>query len=84
MPPQTLFDISALDPTKVLFTEEEIRKVNPQRGDMEHLNAILHVDTSVNHIVGVKHVRDDEFWVPGHIRLLLHQTLHGLERVRWL
>ena len=67
MPPQTLFDISALDLTKVLYDQEEIRKLNPQRGDMEQLNAIIHVDTSGNWIVGIKHVRDDEFWVPGHI-----------------
>lgn len=67
MPPQFLTDLSKIDLDQVLFDQEAIRLVNPQRGDMEHLNAVIYVDQSVGLIIGKKIVRADEFWVPGHI-----------------
>src|SRR5258708_1912392 len=67
MPPQLLYDLSAIDLNKVLYDQEAIRAVNPQRGDMEHLNAIVHVNADRGEIIGYKDVRDDEFWVAGHI-----------------
>ena len=67
MPPALLYDISQIDLNAVLFDQEEIRKANPQRGDMEHLNAIVWADPSAGRIIGYKDVRADEFWVPGHI-----------------
>jgi len=67
MPPQFIFDISKVPWDQVLFDQEGIRAVNPQRGDMEHLNAIIWADQSINAIIGRKDVRADEFWVPGHI-----------------
>src|SRR4051812_48637394 len=67
MPPQFLFDISGIDLDKVLFDQEAIRELNPQRGDMEHLNAIVFASKEEGTIVGYKDVKDDEFWVPGHI-----------------
>lgn len=50
-----------------MFGPEEIRKTNPQRGDMEHLDAVIWVDQAQDGLVGKKIVRQDEFWVPGHI-----------------
>lgn len=67
MPPQLLFDISNIDLSKVIHDQEAIRRANPQRGDMEQLNAIVYTDPSQGRIVGYKDVRADEFWVPGHI-----------------
>jgi 3-hydroxyacyl-[acyl-carrier-protein] dehydratase len=67
MPPQFLIDISGIDLDKVLFDQEVIREVNPQRGDMEHLNAIVYASKEKDEIIGYKDVRADEFWVPGHI-----------------
>ena len=67
MPPQLLYDISGIDLNKVLYDQEAIRKVNPQRGDMEHLNGIVHVAPERGEIIGFKDVRQDEFWVAGHI-----------------
>src|SRR5205085_4896098 len=58
---------SALDLNTVIFNQEAIREYNPQRGDMEQLNAIVHADPDQGRIVGYKDVRPDEFWVPGHI-----------------
>ena len=67
MPPQLLYDISGIDIDRVVFDQEAIREANPQRGDMEHLNAIVYAEPSLGRIIGYKDVRDDEFWVPGHI-----------------
>ena len=67
MPPQLVFDISAIDLNRILFTQEQIREANPQRGDMEMLNAITHVNPELGEVCGYKDVRLDEFWVPGHI-----------------
>jgi len=67
MPPQLLYDISGIDLDRVLFDQEAIRQCNPQRGAMEHLNAIVYAEPEQGRIVGYKDVRDDEFWVQGHI-----------------
>jgi 3-hydroxyacyl-[acyl-carrier-protein] dehydratase len=67
MPPQTLYDLSQIDLNKILYDLDAIREVNPQRGDMEHINAIVHVDGPKGEIIGYKDVREDEFWVAGHI-----------------
>jgi 3-hydroxyacyl-[acyl-carrier-protein] dehydratase len=67
MPPALLFDISGIDLDKVLYDQEVIRQCNPQRGDMEHLNGIVYTDAPSGRIIGYKDVRDNEFWVPGHI-----------------
>jgi 3-hydroxyacyl-[acyl-carrier-protein] dehydratase len=67
MPPQILFDISGLDLSKVLFGPEEIRQCIPQRGVMEMLNAIVYFDREHDRVMGYKDVREDEFWVEGHI-----------------
>ena len=65
MPPALLFDLSGIDLTQVLYDQEAIRRMNPQRGDMEHLNGI--VWTEGTDMLGFKDVREEEFWVPGHI-----------------
>ena len=44
MPPQFLFDLSAIDLNRVMFDLDAIRQRNPQRGDMEQLNGIVHAD----------------------------------------
>lgn len=67
MPPQLLFDISGVDLDRVIFDQEAIREINPQRGPMEQLNAIVYVDEPNACIMGYKDVRPDEFWVEGHI-----------------
>ena len=67
MPPALLYDISGIDLNKVVYDQEAIRQMNPQRGDMEHLNGIVFADGSAGRLMGFKDVRADEFWVPGHI-----------------
>ena len=67
MPPQLLYDISGIDLSRVIFDQNAIRECNLQRGDMEQLNAIVYAEPENGRIIGYKDVRDDEFWVPGHI-----------------
>ncbi len=68
MPPQLVFDISHLDLSKPpMWDIEAVRAVNPQRGDMEHINGVLWAKPEEGKIVSYKDVRADEFWVPGHI-----------------
>jgi 3-hydroxyacyl-[acyl-carrier-protein] dehydratase len=69
MPPQPLFDLSALkiDFNKPLVDLAGIRRVNPQRHEMEQLSGILYIDDEQRGIVGFKDVTDEEFWIQGHM-----------------
>jgi 3-hydroxyacyl-[acyl-carrier-protein] dehydratase len=67
MPPQPVLDLSKIDLTKILIDKEGIRTINPQRYEMEHLDGIVHLDVDQGIAVGFKEVREDEFWVRGHI-----------------
>ena len=67
MPPPPHLDLSQVDLGRVLADHEAIRKVNPQRFEMEQLTAIVHADPAAHLIVGYKDVGTDEFWVRGHM-----------------
>ena len=67
MPSSPLVDFSLFDFSKPLFTLEDIRRVNPQRHEMEQLTAIIHVDEPTHTIVGYKDVTEKEFWTAGHM-----------------
>ena len=67
MAPPLLVDISSIDLSRTVVSIEQIEKVNPQRGDMRHLDGLLWMDDARSAGVGFKDCRDDEFWVPGHI-----------------
>ena len=67
MPPQLLFDLSTINLDAVLMDQEAVRAINPQRGEMEQLNGIIHANPDQGEILGFKDVRTDEFWVSGHI-----------------
>ena len=67
MPPELHLDLASVDFTRPLADREAIRRVNPQRFDMEQLDGIVHLDGANKLIVGYKDVRHDEFWVPGHM-----------------
>lgn len=67
MPPELHLDPSKLDLGKVIADKEAIRKLNPQRFDMEQLDAIVYEDNENKIVAGYKDVRNDEFWVRGHM-----------------
>ena len=62
-----LVDLSAIDLDGLALGLEEIRKHNPHRYEMEQLGGVIHLDTDAGRIVAFKDVREDEFWVRGHI-----------------
>ncbi len=69
MAPSLLLDLSAHDLNQVLHGPDYIESFNPHRGCMRLLDAIVWEDFSqINpKAIGYKDIRDDEFWVPGHI-----------------
>jgi len=67
MPTSLLIDLTTLDLGEPRLGRDEIALVNPHRGAIVQLDAILWHDDAYSSAVGVKHVRDDEFWTDGHI-----------------
>jgi 3-hydroxyacyl-[acyl-carrier-protein] dehydratase len=67
MPPPALVDPTAIDATRVLVDLEGLRRINPQRFEMEQLTAIVLIDKENHVIVGYKDVGHDEFWARGHM-----------------
>ena len=67
MAAQPLFDISQIDLSQVAMSQQRIDQFNPHRGHMRQLDHIIWMNEDATDGLGVKYVRDDEFWVPGHI-----------------
>ena len=64
--PTPHLDLASIDLNHVVADRTAIEKVIPQRHEMLHLSAIVHVDPAQHLIVGYKDVTADEFWVRGH------------------
>lgn len=62
-----IIDPSSIDSSTELWGKERIQEVNPQRGDMRQLDAILALREEEGIAIGRKDVGDEEFWVDGHI-----------------
>ena len=62
-----LVDLSQVDFDRPIATLDEIRRINPQRFEMEQLTAVVHVDERDYACVGYKDITDHEFWVRGHM-----------------
>lgn len=67
MAAEAFFDLSQIDLNKVVYGPAEIRKRNPHRFEMELLDAIVHFDTTSMDAIGYHDLRDDAFWVRGHV-----------------
>jgi 3-hydroxyacyl-[acyl-carrier-protein] dehydratase len=67
MPPELHLDPESLDLARVVADQEAIRRVNPQRYEMEQLTAVVLIDPEQHLIAGYKDVRYGEFWVRGHM-----------------
>lgn len=67
MPPALLFDISQIDLSKVVYSRDDILKVNPQNYEMQQLDGIVWYSKEPCRIIGFKDVTDHEFWIRGHI-----------------
>jgi len=67
MPSEALFDISVVDLDRPIVDRDGIYQVNPHRFEFMLLDAIVHVNYEKARVAGYRDVRDDEFWVRGHI-----------------
>jgi len=67
MPPQPLIDLSRIDPESVAVTRDEIYQVIPHRYEFQQLSGVYFVDWDEKKLAGFREIRDDEFWVRGHI-----------------
>jgi 3-hydroxyacyl-[acyl-carrier-protein] dehydratase len=67
MPPQLHLNPAELDLGRVVADIEAIRRVNPQRFEMEQLSAIVFLDPEQQIIAGYKDIGRDEFWARGHM-----------------
>ena len=56
-----------IDLDNIVANIEDIRKLNPQRHEMEQLTAIVYEDCERGVCVGYKDVSRNEFWVRGHM-----------------
>ena len=66
MPPTVILEPSSLDLSRRIADREAIRAFNPQRFQMEQLDAIVFLDPERKLVVGYKDVHADEFWARGH------------------
>ncbi len=64
--PRPLFDLSTIDLDHTEVDTAGVETVNPQRGAMRHLDAIVHIDLEAGTAVARREVRGDEFWCSGH------------------
>ena len=62
-----LVDLSLVDFDHPIATLDDIRRINPQRFEMEQLTAVVYVDEREYACVGYKDVTSHEFWVRGHM-----------------
>lgn len=64
---QPILDPATLSLENPIADIEAIRRINPQRFEMEQLTAIVQDDAEAGIIVGYKDTSQDEFWVRGHM-----------------
>ena len=67
MAPIFFYDLDQHDLSKLQLDAAQVEASIPHRGDMRHIDGVVWMDDDLTGAIGVKHVREDEFWVPGHI-----------------
>ncbi len=67
MASELFLDLSTIDLDRVLIPKERIYESLPHRFEFMQLDAILHIDHERQVGVALRDVREDEFWVRGHI-----------------
>ncbi len=67
MAPQLLFDLSDIDYDGMAYDVAAIEKINPHRGAMRMLDGIIYATDDLKYVLAYRDVKDDEFWVEGHI-----------------
>ncbi len=67
MASKSFVELNEIDQTTIEISKNEIRRYIPQRFEFEQLDGIFKVYRDEKIIVGYRDVRNDEFWVRGHI-----------------
>lgn len=67
MPQAPLYDYKQYDFENPAIPLEEIRKLNPQRFEMEQLTGIVWASEEQQALIGFKDVTTEEFWCRGHM-----------------
>lgn len=65
-PGKLLFDLSGIDRSKLMVDRALLEKWNPHRHEMALLDGVVWHAPDLSNGLGIKHIRDDEFWVRGH------------------
>jgi 3-hydroxyacyl-[acyl-carrier-protein] dehydratase len=65
-----ILDFSEYDVNHVIADQEEIRRYNLQRFEMEQLTAVVYADADRGICAGYKDLTDREFWVRGHMPIM--------------
>jgi len=61
-----VIDVDGIDLSKVVYDRRQIDEWNPHRGAIVQLDRVVYMSPGYDLGVGVKDVREDEFWVGGH------------------
>jgi 3-hydroxyacyl-[acyl-carrier-protein] dehydratase len=61
-----LFDLSQINLASPRYSRSDIERLNPHRGEMVLIDSVIWTTDDYKQGVAVKHVKDTEFWVPGH------------------
>lgn len=67
MPAELFLDLDTIDLNGVFASKEQIYERLPHRYEFMQLDRIIHMDRENGLGVGLREVREDEFWVRGHI-----------------
>ncbi len=67
MAPTLLFSLDSLDLDTPLYDTAAIEAVNPHRGDMRLLDAVVYESDCRTRYAAYFDAKADQFWVPGHI-----------------
>ena len=67
MPPKPLVDLTKIDLEQTLINDQAILEYIHQRHEMKQIDRVVAFDPEEQYTVGIRKVRDDEFWIRGHI-----------------
>jgi len=67
MPTSLFLDLDSIDLSQTAYDQDAIYAHLPHRYEFRQLNRIIYIDREQQLAVAVREVREDEFWVKGHI-----------------
>lgn len=62
-----MIDPKDYPPDRLVMTREQVQQINPHRFEFAQLDGVLHCDPDDKLFVALRIVREDEFWIRGHI-----------------